>query len=76
MIKVFPPTDWQIFIDQDSNLKKFEQLISSRAQFNSYDKMDDVVDGRLGYRFTFYPLTCLSTAEVNELITEFLECPE
>jgi hypothetical protein len=76
MIKVYPPTQWQIFIDQDSNINKFEELINDKLQFKSYDKMDDVVDGKLGVRYTFYPLTDLSTVEVENLIEKFLKVAE
>ena len=76
MIKVYPPTQWQIFIDQDSNINKFEELINDKLQFKSYDKMDDVVDGKLGVRYTFYPLTNLSTVEVENLIEKFLKVTE
>ena len=82
MIKTFPPTQWQIFLDQDSNFSRFEDLINGRhpfdtlafrGQFKSYDKMDDVVDGKLGIRYTFYPLTSLSQSEVDRLINHYLE---
>ena len=73
MIKVYPPTQWQIFIDQDSDINKFEELINGKLQFKSYDKMPDVVDGKLGVRYTFFPLTGLSTVEVENLIEKFLK---
>jgi hypothetical protein len=38
--------------------------------------MDDVVDGKLGVRYTFYPLTDLSTVEVENLIEKFLKVAE
>ena len=76
MIKVYPPTQWQIFIDQDSDINKFEELINGKLQFKSYDKMPDVVDGKLGVRYTFFPLTGLSTVEVENLIEKFLKATQ
>lgn len=85
MIKSFPPSNWQIFIDEDNDIAKFEDLINGKApydqlafrgQFKYYDKMDDVVDGKLGIRYTFYPLTQLTQSEVDRLIKSFLEAAE
>ena len=82
MIKTFPPTEWQIFIDQDSDIQQFEDLINQRGifenialygQFKHYDKMDDLVDGKLGYRYTFYPLTKFTEGEFMRMVNLFLD---
>lgn len=82
MIKTFPPTQWQIFVDQDSDIQMFEDLINQRGifkdtalygQFKSYDKMDDIIDGKLGYRYTFYPLTTLTESQVVRVLNLYLE---
>ena len=69
MIKIFPPTDWQVFIDQDSDITKFEMLVSHFC--DDYTKMDDVVDGKLGTRFTF--VSKLDKSTVESLINLFLK---
>lgn len=84
MIKTFPPTEWQIFVDKESDIQRFEDLINQRGifkdislygQFRSYDKIEDIVEGKLGYRyiFSFNSQSPILGSDITRVVNLFLE---
>jgi hypothetical protein len=71
MIKLIQPTGWQVFIDQDFGLDKFEQVCNNNPSLAAYVKHDDVVEGKLGVRYTF--LTAMTQRQIERWLKEFLK---
>ena len=71
MNKLFPPTQWQVFLDQDADTRDFERLCAANDCLKLFTKIDDIVDGKLGTRYTF--ATGGTQEQMERWLTEFIK---
>ena len=71
MNRLFPPTQWQLFLDQDADWQDFERLCDANDSLKLYTKTTDIVENRLGTRYTF--LTGGTQEQMERWLAEFLK---
>jgi hypothetical protein len=71
MTKLFPPTQWQMFLDSDTDFRDFERLCRANDCLKLFTKTDDIVEGKLGTRYTF--ATGGTPEQMERWLVEFLK---